>query len=113
MRRIVGGIPDADFVLCIGDDKTDEDMFLALNHVCQQTSPPASVSNKMDEEDENDDDDFEPDHEVTPKQGNGGRTVPTKCFTCVVSRKESAALYSIPTQADVLVLLQELATTAL
>jgi len=30
VRKILGNYPDAEFVLCVGDDKTDEDMFQAL-----------------------------------------------------------------------------------
>lgn len=30
VKRLLAAHPDADFVLCAGDDKTDEDMFRAL-----------------------------------------------------------------------------------
>ena len=31
VRKIMASYPDADFIFCVGDDKTDEDMFLALH----------------------------------------------------------------------------------
>ncbi len=36
-----GGVPD--FVLCIGDDRSDEDMFLAIEHVTFSPHMPAEV----------------------------------------------------------------------
>ena len=33
-----------DFVLCIGDDRSDEDMFLAIEHVTFSPHMPAEVS---------------------------------------------------------------------
>ncbi|GAA97381.1 glycosyltransferase family 20 protein [Mixia osmundae IAM 14324] len=39
VRRICYQNPDAEFVMCAGDDKTDEDMFRALYSIQQQTAP--------------------------------------------------------------------------
>eukprot|EP01087_Luapelamoeba_hula_P021280 TRINITY_DN7408_c0_g1_i1.p1 TRINITY_DN7408_c0_g1~~TRINITY_DN7408_c0_g1_i1.p1 ORF type:complete len:827 (+),score=109.44 TRINITY_DN7408_c0_g1_i1:94-2574(+) len=97
VRKIVNGLPDVDFVLCIGDDKTDEDMFLTLANIF----PHAAV--RPEEEDEADD------MGTTSTPATQSKPVSTvQPFSCVVSRKESAASYSIPTQADVIALLQEL-----
>jgi trehalose 6-phosphate synthase/phosphatase len=50
VKRIVYNHPEADFIFCAGDDKTDEDMFRALNAVSACASagtpmePPISVT---------------------------------------------------------------------
>ncbi|OAD77688.1 glycosyltransferase family 20 protein, partial [Phycomyces blakesleeanus NRRL 1555(-)] len=39
VKRILSQNPDADMVICAGDDKTDEDMFRMLSNIHQQTFP--------------------------------------------------------------------------
>ena len=38
VRKIMASLSDADFIFCVGDDKTDEDMFLSLH-----TTKPGTV----------------------------------------------------------------------
>jgi len=63
VKRLLYNNPDADFVFCAGDDKTDEDMFRALRlfpvgstvatmaaPISASSSPPGTPSNGEDEE---------------------------------------------------------------
>jgi trehalose 6-phosphate synthase/phosphatase len=43
VKRILYQNPDAEFVFCAGDDKTDEDMFRALQFATDPTVPDASL----------------------------------------------------------------------
>ncbi|XWS63641.1 hypothetical protein CRYUN_Cryun06bG0118400 [Craigia yunnanensis] len=78
LRMVNGGKPP-DFVMCVGDDKSDEDMFQSIL---------TSVSN--------------PSLPVTPE-----------IFACTVGRKPSKAKYYLDDAADVLKLLQGLATATI
>ena len=77
-RMVTGGKPP-DFVMCVGDDKSDEDMFESIL---------TSVSN--------------PSLPVAPE-----------IFACTVGRKPSKAKYYLDDTADVLKLLQGLATATI
>ncbi|KAK6242049.1 Glycosyl transferase [Theobroma cacao] len=76
LSRMVNGGKPPDFVMCVGDDKSDEDMFESIL---------TSVSN--------------PSLPVAPE-----------IFACTVGRKPSKAKYYLDDAADVLKLLQGLAT---
>lgn len=113
VRKIMSLEPDADFVLCMGDDKTDEDMFAALHQHLHRTT---SSSDK-------------PGSEGTcsssclflgPASGNGvidesvGHTYAGDkqrgegFFSVVVNRQDSQAKYFIRNQRQVVKLLHAL-----
>ena len=64
VKRLMYENPDADFVFCAGDDKTDEDMFRALRSIFPPGGPqkdepvilrpPVAVTSSMDAEDADD-----------------------------------------------------------
>jgi trehalose 6-phosphate synthase/phosphatase len=85
VRKIMSLEPDADFVLCMGDDKTDEDMFAAIQHHLQRSSSTDNVHSKDGDKD----------------RGAG-------FFSCVVNRQDSQAKYFIRNQRQVVKLLQAL-----
>ena len=61
VRRLLYENPDADFIFCAGDDKTDEDMFRSLRSIFPPggpqdnepviLKPPVAITSSMDEED--------------------------------------------------------------
>lgn len=119
VRKILAASTDADFVLCIGDDRTDEDMFVALHKIDQH----------HDQDEYEDEDDVEGEGEgprtgtkkasrLSPA-GKGGATADEQqqqprhaVFTCVVNTQDSAASHWIRSQGDVVKLLKDLAAVS-
>jgi len=86
VRKIMGLESDADFVLCVGDDKTDEDMFAAIQHHIQRSSS-----------------------KLGSKEADGQKDRSAGFFSCVVNKQDSQAKYFIRNQRQVVKLLQALA----
>ncbi|XWS68973.1 hypothetical protein CRYUN_Cryun04dG0139700 [Craigia yunnanensis] len=78
LRMVNGGKPP-DFVMCVGDDKSDEDMF----------------------------------HSILTSVSNPSLPVAPEIFACTVGRKPSKAKYYLDDAADVVKLLQGLATATI
>jgi len=106
VRKIMGLESDADFVLCVGDDKTDEDMFAAIQHHIQRSS--SKLGSK------------EADGTSSPAycsrrsmtefyQYSGQKDRSAGFFSCVVNKQDSQAKYFIRNQRQVVKLLQALA----
>lgn len=96
----IGGSP-ADFILCIGDDASDEHMFTSINDYMDQYKTTEGNSGK--EETENM-------IEVQSTSQQIKRTIGSNnIYTCTVGKKTSNAAYYLPNSAAVCDILEELA----
>ncbi len=113
VRKITSLEPDADFILCIGDDKTDEDMFAALQHYQYEREKKMFPRDEHAVAEENHDDDDNDGQAANQNlrasiDGDVAMMVPD-VYTCVVARQDSQARCFIGNHKHVVNLLAALA----